>query len=85
MVDKLCFTPQAPILTGYHRLYSSLFEDFSIHAEVVQAIAAARFDGLTRREIVEALPKLQSRGSLTRILNELEESGFIGSSRAFGK
>jgi hypothetical protein len=85
LIDQLCFTPRAPLLKEYHRLYSSLFENSAIHSTVIQTLAFARRDGLTRTELVKKVPRLQAGGSATRVLKELEECGFIGVFPAFGK
>ncbi|MFK7948991.1 MAG: ATP-binding protein [Saprospiraceae bacterium] len=82
-VNRLCFERNAPFRTEYENLYASLFNKFERHIAVVEALATKN-KGLTRQEIAK-FSKLTNGGSLTRILNELEESSFIRKYRSFGK
>jgi len=74
-VDAICFGETAPLADEFDELYSSLFEHAQSHVEVVKALAAKRM-GMTRDEIIRATG-LPSGGSLSSLLEELEQSGFI--------
>ena len=74
-LDRLCFVKDGPLKTEFKNLYRSLFENSQHHEAVVRALAK-RKQGLTRNEIIEECG-LSSGGTATKILAELEESGFI--------
>ena len=80
-IDALCFDRDAPLQDEFKEIFASLFRDSSHHRTVVQAIAG-KGRGLSRDEIVTAT-KLPDGGSLTKTLEELEQSGFIRSYTPF--
>lgn len=82
-INELCFERNAPFRTEYNNLYASLFNKSERHVAVVEALSNKK-KGLDRTEIVK-LSKLPNGGGLTRILKELEESGFIRKYWSFGK
>jgi len=82
-INELCFKEDAPFRLEYENLYASLFKKHERHVSIVQALST-KGKGLTRQEIIERT-KLSDGGGLTRLLNELEESNFIRSYKAFGK
>jgi len=82
-LDRLCFSKNAPLKNEYTNLYASLFADSQNHDKVIRALAA-KGKGLTRNEIIEKC-RFTSGGSTSRILQELEESGFITAYTPFQK
>jgi uncharacterized protein len=74
-IDRICFSPNGLLLNEFDNLYKSLFDNAGRHEAIVSALAK-KAAGLTRDEI-SLLSKLPTGGSLTRLLDELEESGFI--------
>ncbi|MCA6365206.1 MAG: AAA family ATPase [Bacteroidetes bacterium] len=74
-IDRICFSPNGLLLNEFDNLYKSLFDNAGRHETIVNALAK-KAAGLTRDEISH-LSKLPTGGSLTRLLDELEESGFI--------
>lgn len=74
-IDRLCFAREGQLRTEFDTLYASLFEQADRHEAVVRALAKRR-RGLTRSALLEAA-KLGSGGAATRVLDELEESGFL--------
>lgn len=74
-IDELCFSPQGMLRQEFEKLYTSLYDQSDHHIGIIRALSKRR-SGLTRNEVV-AQTKLTSGGYLTRILRELEESGFI--------
>jgi AAA+ ATPase superfamily predicted ATPase len=74
-IDRLCFRKDGLLRQEFKNVFASLFERHEAHEKVIQTLASVR-KGMTRTEIVYK-SKLNSGGSLTRTLNELEESGFI--------
>ena len=82
-IQRVCFSRNGFLRNEFSRLFASLFKDYERHVKIVQHLAARRA-GLTREELRRSL-KADSGGSLTRILEELFESGFIGIYAAFDK
>lgn len=80
-MSEICFN--GPLVDEFEALYSSLFEHHTRHVNVVKALAK-KASGLTNSEI-SAKTKIASGGTLTTILSELEESGFIVALCDFGK
>ncbi|MES1219265.1 MAG: ATP-binding protein [Bacteroidota bacterium] len=83
VIDKLCFTKDGLLKGEFKNLYRSLFINPDHHEAVVRALAK-KGKGLTRNEIIKEC-RFSSGGTTTRILKELEESGFIISYSPFGK
>lgn len=82
-INQLCFERNGILRNEYEILYTSLFNQAERHKTVIQALATKK-KGLTRGEIAK-ITQLPNGGSLTRILNELEESTFIRHYQPFGK
>jgi uncharacterized protein len=75
IIHKLCFTPQAPLLTEFHKLFHSLFHHSDVHIEIVKILAKKR-QGMKRSELLKKAG-LKTGGWSSEILRELEESGFV--------
>ena len=75
IIDRLCFAKDGPLKSEFSNLYKSLFAHSENHERVIRALAA-KGKGLTRKEIIDECG-FTSGGTTTRILQELEESGFI--------
>ena len=82
-IDRICFTKDGLLADEFDRLYRSLFEHSENYVKVVKALARRR-NGLSRDQLLESAG-LTSGGGATRILDALEESGFISGSVPFGK
>ena len=82
-IDQLCFEPNGFLVDEFNKLFKSLFAKAEQHEAIVMALAK-KSKGLTREEI-SAETKLPTGGSLTQLLEELEESGFIRKYSPFGK
>lgn len=74
-VDSLFFAEHGELKREYARLYSSLFKNADIYMRVIEVLALCR-SGLTRKEIAEKL-KMQSGGTLTKVLRELCNCEFV--------
>jgi hypothetical protein len=83
IIDQVCFTKDGLLTFEYDNLYRSLFSKAERHIAIVEALAA-KIQGLTRDEIIRTSP-LVNGGTLTQLLQELEESGFISKSLPFEK
>ncbi|HVV84120.1 MAG TPA: ATP-binding protein [Kofleriaceae bacterium] len=74
-IDRLCFARDGLLRGEFSNLYASLFERAERHEAVVRALASRR-RGLTRAALLSAA-SLGTGGAATKVLDELEESGFI--------
>ena len=81
-INRLCFQKDGILRTEFDNLYRSLFENAGKHTAIVEALSK-KTKGLTRGELIDEA-KLPSGGSFTKILSELEESGFIRKYTAYG-
>ncbi|OFY71991.1 MAG: hypothetical protein A3G23_00150 [Bacteroidetes bacterium RIFCSPLOWO2_12_FULL_37_12] len=74
-IDTLCFSKNGFLRTEFKNVFASLFEQHDTHETIVRALASVR-RGLTRTAIIKKC-KLKPGGTLSKVLVELEESGFI--------
>ncbi len=74
-IDRACFTREGLLHDEFANLYAALFEHAERHEAVIRVLAKKR-GGLTRNEVLAAAG-LDSGGTATKVLDELEESGFI--------
>lgn len=74
-IERACFTENGTLINEYSILFESLFDNSDRHYSIVKALSTKRM-GLTRGEIITQT-KMDSGGTLTQSLFELEESGFI--------
>ena len=82
-VDMLCFMQNGALTDEFDNLYASLYKNSENHVKVVEALGKKK-KGLTRDEIVN-FTKLPNGGGLTKVLEELEQCGFIRKYNSFGK
>lgn len=75
VIQETCFTPHAPLSLEFNHLFASLFQNYQQHSRIVETLAKKR-SGLTQKELADETG-FPSGGNLTRILGELEASGFI--------
>jgi AAA+ ATPase superfamily predicted ATPase len=74
-IDRLCFTKNGFLRTEFTLVFASLFDQSDNHEAIARTLATVR-KGLTRSQIVSKI-KIDTGGTLTKTLSELEESGFI--------
>jgi uncharacterized protein len=75
VIDRLCFSKEGLLADEFMNLYRALFDSPESHEAVVRALAQSR-KGRTRNELAESTG-IATGGTLTKILSELQESGFI--------
>jgi uncharacterized protein len=80
-IQHLFFDKAGLLKNEFQNLYRSLFRKYEIYEKVVEALATKN-EGLQRTELIKVM-NLNSGGTLTKVLTDLEESGFITSYRAF--
>lgn len=83
IIQEVCFSESGLLSREFYRLYSSLFENYERHIGVIKVLAN-HSTGLSRDLLLRELG-LESGGSISKVLNELEESGFILSVPSYGK
>ena len=76
-IQEICFNKDGILRTEFDSLYSALFDNATNHIEVIKALAS-KSKGLDRQEIL-AKTKIKDGGGFSRLLAELEASGFITS------
>jgi uncharacterized protein len=82
-IDESCFDRNGILHDEFNNLYASLFKNHLNHIQVIEALSSKNI-GLSRDSILKAI-KINDGGSFTKILEELEESGFIRKYNYFGK
>ena len=81
-VNRACFTENGFLRDEYNELLKSLFDNAKNH-ELVLKVMAKKSAGFTRNELADKT-KLASGGTLTEVIDELTESGFIKKYHPFG-
>ena len=81
-IDALFFAHQGALHYEFRELYDSLFRNSAPYINVVNALGK-KLCGMRREEIVNALGITDS-GNLTRVLEDLEHSGFILRTKTYG-
>ncbi|MBU0764837.1 MAG: ATP-binding protein [Bacteroidetes bacterium] len=74
-IDSLFFSKNGLLRDEFFNLYASLFKHPENHVAVVTALSK-KAKGLTREEIIH-YANLTNGGGITKVLEELESSGFI--------
>lgn len=82
-IDLLCFAENGFLKTEFSNLYFALFENAEKHIAIIRALATSK-QGMTRPDIIKSA-KIAENGNTSRVLEELEQSGFIGAYFPFGK
>lgn len=82
-IDRLFFTKHGALKDEFKILYESLFDSAAHHIIIIRLLYGTS-KGLTRNEIISS-SKLSSGGTVTKVLTELEESGFIAAYIPFDK
>ncbi len=80
-IQELFFDKSGLLKNEFFNLYRSLFRKYEIYEKVVEVLSTKN-EGLQRGDIIK-LSGMASGGTLTKILTDLEESGFITSYSAF--
>lgn len=82
-IDKLFFTQNGALRNEFNELYKSLFKNAAKHIAIIKTMAQ-KTRGMNRSDILK-YTRLPNAGSTTRIIDELEESGFITRYQNYGK
>ncbi|MCL2327189.1 MAG: ATP-binding protein [Bacteroidetes bacterium] len=82
-IDNLFFNSNALLKNEFFEIYNSLFRKAEKYISLIIALGEKRM-GLTREEIIN-FAKMKNGGAVSKMLEELEQCGFIRSYYAFGK
>ncbi|MFK7946216.1 MAG: ATP-binding protein [Saprospiraceae bacterium] len=82
-IDAICFGESGLLRDEFQSLYPALFKHSDYHTAIIRALAA-KPNGLTRPDLIKTA-KITDSGRISKVLIELEESGFITAYNAFGK
>ena len=82
-IDRLFFSQEGLLKTEFNNLYKSLFKKQEKHVAIIEALATKAI-GLSRKSLIK-LAKLPNGGSTSKVLEELEQCGFIKKYLPFGK
>ena len=81
VINKLCFEAKAPLKNEFSNLYAALFTNPANYIAVIKA-CYTKWKGVSNNEVVK-LSGIASGGTLTKILEDLELSGFIAGTSPF--
>lgn len=76
-IQELFFSRSATLKNEFFNLYRSLYKKHEVYEKIVETLAI-KTNGMNRNELISK-SGLKSGGTLTKVLNDLEESGFITS------
>jgi len=80
-IQELLFDKSGLLKNEFFNLYRSLFRKYEIYEKVVEVLSTKN-EGLQRSQIIKQAG-ISSGGTLTNVLTDLEESGFICSYTSF--
>ncbi len=80
-IQELLFDDAALFKNEYFNLYRALFRKPEVYETVVEVLST-KTEGMQRSDIVH-FSRIKSGGTLSKVLTDLEESGFIASYLAF--
>lgn len=82
-INQICFSKGGLLRDEFLNLYPSLFAKAHHHIAVIRTLAKVKM-GMPRQQILETT-KIPKGGTIQRVLQELEQSGFITSYRPYKK
>ena len=82
-IDRICFSEEGLLKDEFQALYPALFDQSETHVKIIRALGKTQ-EGYDRQQLL-AHSKLTDGGHLTRVLEELNESGFVSSYPIYGK
>lgn len=76
-IQQILFSKSGLLSNEFYNLYRALFKRHEIYEKIV-AVLSKKISGMARAEIIQKA-RIKSGGTLTKVLFDLEESGFISS------
>ncbi|MBR1675251.1 MAG: ATP-binding protein [Eubacterium sp.] len=81
-IDAIFFNKRAELWNEFEHLYHTLFSNSEQYIRIAEALSKKRY-GLTREEIIKSTG-LSANGVLTKMLADLEKTGFIRINDTYG-
>ena len=81
-IDYIFFQKNAELWNEFHHLFRTLFSNSDQYIKIIEALSKKR-NGLKREEIIKTTG-LPANGVLTKMLSDLEKSGFIRINDMYG-
>ncbi|MCF8246168.1 MAG: ATP-binding protein [Saprospiraceae bacterium] len=82
-INQICFSEGGLLKDEFLSLYPALFSHSDYHLSIIRALAGKHY-GMVRGEVVRTIP-FPDGGRVTKVLQELIESGFVSEYFPFGK
>ncbi|MEM9848182.1 MAG: ATP-binding protein [Bacteroidota bacterium] len=82
-INRICFSETGLLRDEFSSLYPALFKHADSHIAIIRALAE-KGQGMKRSDLIKAA-KINDSGRVSKVLVELEESGFITAYLSFGK
>ena len=82
-INRLCFQKDGVLVNEFNQVFISLFENSENHIKIVETLALSQ-RGMTRAEIISK-SKIATGGTLSNVLKELIESGFVSEYQPYQK
>ena len=82
-IDNLFFRKKAELWDEFNHLYQTLFKNSDKYIQIMECLSQKR-NGYTRKEISQKC-EIEENGKLTKILDDLVNSGFVKVSSFYGK
>ena len=82
-IDNLFFSKHGTLHNEFNELYNSLFRHPDAYVKIVKALGASK-GGMTREELLTKC-HLPSSGSISTILEDLENCGFVRNTPSYGQ
>jgi uncharacterized protein len=82
-IDTICFSQNGFLRNEFKKLFSSLFDNPTNHLAIINALAQ-KWKGATRASLIR-IAKLSDGGTISNVLEELENAAFISTTQPFGK
>ena len=76
IIEQLIFRKGGLLLEEFDNVFASLFDDYDDHVRIIRAIASQRY-GVGKNELLKKLGKSLMGKKGIKVLEELEEAGFI--------
>ena len=82
-IDDICFSESGILRDEFTNLFTSIFDDSYNHIAIIRALAKTK-QGLDRNTLIKTA-KVPNGGTITNVLEELIQTGFITAYPPFGK
>jgi len=82
-IEDICFSNTGLLKDEFSNLYAALFDHPDNHIAIIRALAKRKV-GMNRNNLIKEA-KIPNGGNITKVLDELKQSGFIDVYLPFGK